>query len=39
MDELDMKILGDLGSNCRVCYQELSRRYGISAYWYNYSTS
>ncbi len=31
MDELDMKILGDLGSNCRVSYQELSRRYGISA--------
>ena len=31
MDELNMKILGDLGSNCRVCYQELSRRYGISA--------
>ncbi len=31
MDELDMKILGDLGSNCRLSYQELSRRYGISA--------
>ena len=31
MDELDKKILGDLGSNCRVSYQELSRRYGISA--------
>jgi DNA-binding Lrp family transcriptional regulator len=31
MDELDMKILGDLMNNCRVSYQELSRRYGISA--------
>lgn len=31
MDELDKKILGDLGQNCRVSYQELSRRYGISA--------
>ena len=31
MDELDKKILGDLASNCRVSYQELSRRYGISA--------
>ena len=31
MDELDMKILGDLAKNCRVSYQELSRRYGISA--------
>ncbi|MHA1666073.1 MAG: winged helix-turn-helix transcriptional regulator [Candidatus Thorarchaeota archaeon] len=31
MDELDKKILGDLGSNCRVSYQELSRRYGVSA--------
>ena len=26
-----MKILGDLMHNCRVSYQELSRRYGISA--------
>ena len=31
MDDLDKKILGDLGQNCRVSYQELSRRYGISA--------
>ncbi|MGY5880512.1 MAG: winged helix-turn-helix transcriptional regulator [Candidatus Thorarchaeota archaeon] len=31
MDELDKKILGDLSQNCRVSYQELSRRYGISA--------
>jgi len=31
MDELDVKILGDLGQNCRLSYQELSRRYGISA--------
>jgi Lrp/AsnC family leucine-responsive transcriptional regulator len=31
MDELDVKILGDLATNCRVSYQELSRRYGISA--------
>ncbi len=31
MDELDKKILGNLGSNCRVSYQELSRRYGVSA--------
>ena len=31
VDELDMKILGDLMQNCRVSYQELSRRYGISA--------
>lgn len=31
MDELDTKILGVLGQNCRVSYQELSRRYGISA--------
>ncbi|MGY5871012.1 MAG: Lrp/AsnC family transcriptional regulator [Candidatus Thorarchaeota archaeon] len=31
MDELDKKILGDLLKNCRVSYQELSRRYGISA--------
>lgn len=31
MDELDMKILGALASNCRISYQELSRRFGISA--------
>jgi len=31
VDELDKKILGDLMKNCRVSYQELSRRYGISA--------
>jgi DNA-binding Lrp family transcriptional regulator len=31
VDELDKKILGDLMNNCRVSYQELSRRYGISA--------
>jgi DNA-binding Lrp family transcriptional regulator len=31
MDELDVKILGDLQHNCRLSYQELSRRYGISA--------
>ncbi len=31
MDELDKKILGDFMINCRVSYQELSRRYGISA--------
>ncbi len=31
MDELDKKILAVLGQNCRVSYQELSRRYGISA--------
>jgi DNA-binding Lrp family transcriptional regulator len=31
MDELDKKILADLQTNCRITYQELSRRYGISA--------
>ena len=31
VDELDVKILGALSTNCRVSYQELSRRYGISA--------
>ncbi len=31
MDELDKKILGDLTQNCRISYQELSRRYEISA--------
>lgn len=31
MDEMDTKILADLARNCRVSYQELSRRYGISA--------
>lgn len=31
VDELDKKILGNLTQNCRVSYQELSRRYGISA--------
>jgi len=31
MDELDMKILADLVLNCRLSYQELSRRHGISA--------
>ena len=31
VDKLDVKILGALGQNCRVSYQELSRRYGISA--------
>jgi DNA-binding Lrp family transcriptional regulator len=31
LDELDKKILTDLGRNCRVSYQELSRKYGISA--------
>jgi len=31
VDELDKKILADLLNNCRVSYQELSRRYGISA--------
>ncbi|MFW9844873.1 MAG: winged helix-turn-helix transcriptional regulator [Candidatus Thorarchaeota archaeon] len=31
MDELDIKILGALSNNCRVSYQELSRRYKISA--------
>ena len=31
LDELDKKILTDLDRNCRVSYQELSRKYGISA--------
>jgi DNA-binding Lrp family transcriptional regulator len=31
LDELDRKILMDLRRNCRVSYQELSRKYGISA--------
>jgi DNA-binding Lrp family transcriptional regulator len=31
LDELDKKILNDLRRNCRVSYQELSRKYGISA--------
>ncbi|MFX1578331.1 MAG: winged helix-turn-helix transcriptional regulator [Promethearchaeota archaeon] len=31
MDELDKKILTDLDHNCRISYQELSRKYGISA--------
>ncbi len=31
LDELDKKILVDLQYNCRVSYQELSRKYGISA--------
>jgi DNA-binding Lrp family transcriptional regulator len=31
MDELDKKILAELKNNCRITYQELSRRYGISA--------
>jgi len=31
MDELDKKIMADLQKNCRVPYQELSRRYGVSA--------
>jgi len=31
MDELDKKILADLQKNCRLSYQELSRRYGVSA--------
>ncbi len=31
LDELDKKILIDLQRNCRVSYQELSRKYGISA--------
>jgi DNA-binding Lrp family transcriptional regulator len=31
LDELDKNILTDLERNCRVSYQELSRKYGISA--------
>ncbi len=31
LDELDRNILTDLERNCRVSYQELSRKYGISA--------
>jgi DNA-binding Lrp family transcriptional regulator len=31
LDELDKKILTDLQDNCRISYQELSRKYGISA--------
>lgn len=31
MDELDKKIIIDLQRNCRISYQELSRKYGISA--------
>lgn len=31
MDELDRNILTDLERNCRISYQELSRKYGISA--------
>lgn len=31
LDELDKRILNDLQSNCRTSYQELSRKYGISA--------
>jgi DNA-binding Lrp family transcriptional regulator len=31
LDELDIHILTDLQLNCRVSYQELSRKYGISA--------
>ncbi len=31
LDELDKKILTDLEYNCRISYQELSRKYGISA--------
>ncbi|MFW9796829.1 MAG: winged helix-turn-helix transcriptional regulator [Candidatus Thorarchaeota archaeon] len=31
MDELDKRILIDLRRNCRISYQELSRKYGISA--------
>jgi DNA-binding Lrp family transcriptional regulator len=31
VDELDKRILGDLTRNCRLSYQELSRRYEISA--------
>jgi DNA-binding Lrp family transcriptional regulator len=31
LDELDKKILSELQDNCRISYQELSRKYGISA--------
>ena len=31
LDELDKRILTDLERNCRISYQELSRKYGISA--------
>ena len=31
MDEIDKGILNDLVKNCRISYQELSRKYGISA--------
>ena len=31
LDELDRAILTDLERNCRISYQELSRKYGISA--------
>ncbi|MGY5864239.1 MAG: Lrp/AsnC family transcriptional regulator [Candidatus Thorarchaeota archaeon] len=31
MDELDKRILTDIQNNCRMSYQELSRKYGISA--------
>lgn len=31
LDEMDKRILNDLQSNCRISYQELSRKYGISA--------
>ncbi len=31
LDELDKKIVTDLQHNCRISYQELSRKYGISA--------
>jgi len=31
MDELDKKLMAVLEKNCRITYQELSRRYGVSA--------
>ncbi|MHA2027032.1 MAG: winged helix-turn-helix transcriptional regulator [Candidatus Thorarchaeota archaeon] len=31
MDELDKKILADIRTNCRMSYQEISRKYEISA--------
>ncbi|MFW9925835.1 MAG: winged helix-turn-helix transcriptional regulator [Candidatus Thorarchaeota archaeon] len=31
MDEIDKRILYDMQGNCRISYQELSRKYGISA--------
>lgn len=31
MDELDKRIMADLQDYCRLSYQELSRRYGVSA--------